>query len=776
MAAGAAQVAILGPGRAPRTVPGAHGGELRARVGTLIGFALLGGYGILRWSTMLAHPAAGRIAGLVALAVAVAGLGAGAHASRGIVRGVAIAAIAVAAVAVLPVAGFPLHWITHVRIAVLARAIGRGLSDLPGVLVPYSGASHATQAVIVLGGGLLLLGGALTLAGSRHPVGELRLAAAALPVLVLAIVPSALAAPQVPYLHGTLLFALLAAFVFSERIAHGRAFGALTLLTVCAAGGLLIGPAIAGDRAWFDFETMTAGTGTGGAGGSAETFDWAQTYGPLLWPQRGGTVLQVRARFPYYWKAQDLDLFNGRQWVSAAVGGDAGVETVSSATLARYTQSLTVTVRGMRTSDLIAAGEASPPDLPGRAPVFGGSAPGTFVTESVMPPGTRYRVQAYTPDPPVRALAAAPAAYPAAASSDLQLTLELGGGATGQPVTLPPEQLQFAPYGAPGAIDGRAGIPPAQAEQEIRDSVYGPVFALAERLKAGTSTPYGYVQAVLRYLSHGFVYDQNPPVGTFPLITFLTRTHRGYCQQFAGAMALLLRMGGIPARVAAGFTTGDLDRSSGAYVVTDTDAHAWVEAWFHGYGWVKFDPTPPTAPARARSGGVLPALGTGNRAPKPGAVGHRDARGGGRSGSAGHRAGGRAPSPWLWLVPLLVLLTGAGGAAAAAGHRRRAGVEDLLDELERAFRRCGRPLPPGTTLAAIEARFADAPEAAAYVRVLRRARYAGADVRPSAAQRRAVRARLRQGLGPFGRPRALAALPPLPHRPRIARPSPTYSD
>jgi hypothetical protein len=57
-------------------------------------------------------------------------------------------------------------------------------------------------------------------------------------------------------------------------------------------------------------------------------------------------------------------------------------------------------------------------------------------------------------------------------------------------------------------------------------------------------------------------------------------------------MALMLRYLGIPARVAAGFTSGSYDQGRGTWTVTDHDAHTWVEAWFHGYGWLPFDPTP----------------------------------------------------------------------------------------------------------------------------------------------------------------------------------------
>jgi hypothetical protein len=57
-------------------------------------------------------------------------------------------------------------------------------------------------------------------------------------------------------------------------------------------------------------------------------------------------------------------------------------------------------------------------------------------------------------------------------------------------------------------------------------------------------------------------------------------------------MALMLRYLGIPARVAAGFTSGRYDRDNRTWVVSDHDAHTWVEAWFDGYGWLSFDPTP----------------------------------------------------------------------------------------------------------------------------------------------------------------------------------------
>jgi hypothetical protein len=119
----------------------------------------------------------------------------------------------------------------------------------------------------------------------------------------------------------------------------------------------------------------------------------------------------------------------------------------------------------------------------------------------------------------------------------------------------------------------------------------------AERLTAGARSPYAAAVALERWFRYGgsFTYDQHPPAppaGVQPLEDFVTHTRRGYCQHFAGAMALMLRYLGIPSRVAVGFASGRYDSGKGEWIVSDRDAHMWVEVWFRGWGWVPFDPTP----------------------------------------------------------------------------------------------------------------------------------------------------------------------------------------
>jgi len=77
-----------------------------------------------------------------------------------------------------------------------------------------------------------------------------------------------------------------------------------------------------------------------------------------------------------------------------------------------------------------------------------------------------------------------------------------------------------------------------------------------------------------------------------PIVAFLTETKRGSCEQFATALALIARMWSIPTRLVVGFKEGTLDPDTKRYTFRDKDAHAWVEVYFNGLGWVEFDPTP----------------------------------------------------------------------------------------------------------------------------------------------------------------------------------------
>jgi protein-glutamine gamma-glutamyltransferase len=118
--------------------------------------------------------------------------------------------------------------------------------------------------------------------------------------------------------------------------------------------------------------------------------------------------------------------------------------------------------------------------------------------------------------------------------------------------------------------------------------------ALAQTVTAGAPTPYDKAVAVRDYLRK-FKYDFSPPPqapGTEAVDNFLFVDRRGVCEQFATAQVVMLRTLGIPARLVAGYGAGEYNTLSGYFAVRNSDAHAWTEVYFPGYGWVPFDPTP----------------------------------------------------------------------------------------------------------------------------------------------------------------------------------------
>jgi hypothetical protein len=120
------------------------------------------------------------------------------------------------------------------------------------------------------------------------------------------------------------------------------------------------------------------------------------------------------------------------------------------------------------------------------------------------------------------------------------------------------------------------------------------VIELTREIVAGKPTQYDQVVAIQDYLRANCRYTLNPP--TLPPETdatdfFLFKSKAGYCQQFASSMAVMCLLSGIPARVAVGYAPGTWDSKEGCFVVRDRDAHAWVEVFFPGYGWIPFDPT-----------------------------------------------------------------------------------------------------------------------------------------------------------------------------------------
>ncbi|HEX2069679.1 MAG TPA: DUF3488 and transglutaminase-like domain-containing protein, partial [Actinomycetota bacterium] len=119
------------------------------------------------------------------------------------------------------------------------------------------------------------------------------------------------------------------------------------------------------------------------------------------------------------------------------------------------------------------------------------------------------------------------------------------------------------------------------------------IYEMAGRLTREHPTAYRKILAIQAFL-RTFKYNERaaPGHGINDILYFLTKSREGYCEQFAGTMAVLLRALGIPSRVAVGFTPGTFDSVTGSYRVTTKNLHSWVEVLFPGFGWLPFEPTP----------------------------------------------------------------------------------------------------------------------------------------------------------------------------------------
>lgn len=132
----------------------------------------------------------------------------------------------------------------------------------------------------------------------------------------------------------------------------------------------------------------------------------------------------------------------------------------------------------------------------------------------------------------------------------------------------------------------------------VPDGALGPAaLDLLERIRerARGDNPYDLARAMESFMRSGanFHYDtdvQDLPCPELGVVECFARFTRGYCQHYATTMAALLRYEGIPARMVEGFLPGDRDVDN-VEEISFAGAHAWVEAWFPGFGWIRFDPT-----------------------------------------------------------------------------------------------------------------------------------------------------------------------------------------
>jgi transglutaminase-like putative cysteine protease len=728
----------------------------------LAAFAALATVAAVEWVALVSDPPLWRAVPAVLAVLAGAALLAGIDATRPRRPGwllpalVALGAIAAA----MLVAGLPARTLAPGGWAELGDGIDRGLGGLGRGEYPYEGANDWSRLLILLALPLWLgLAAALAFWPGRAGIGARRGGALAIVVtaygVAITVNPSGDGAPLV---RGSILLAGVAAWLWLPRLGGFGRRGALVGAAFIGAAGALALPLavrLDGAEAWLDYHDWRWGRGAD----SRETFDWEHSYGPLDWSRTNAPVLDVRSDEPHYWRTLVLDDFNGYGWRAAGLSGGGLQELPIQVQRGRrppnphWVHQIGFTVRSLESPFLVGAGTVL--DVEGLSGATS-TANGVLLPEDdPLERGDAYAISAYVPDPTAERMRRAPARYPSAL--ERYTTVSVRGSPGGGPLR---RVIQVVSVPLRGA-----GAAAARVESQLAGSPYAPVHRLARRVTRGAPTPFDAAAAIERYLEDNYTYEELTPSRRYPLPAFLFRDRSGYCQQFSGAMALMLRMVGIPARVAAGFSPGSPTDRRGQYRVTDFDAHSWVEVYFSRIGWVAFDPTPAAAPARSQVIGIgAPRVdGSGGELAAPTAVPEEP-------GSPRPAAGESGGSADLWVLPAaLSVLAAAGLVAIAMQARRFRGLrpgpagEDLLRELESALVGTRWRTSGGATLLALQQRFRGArmPAAAAYVAKLRASRFqAGDPPPPGLGERRALRRELAARARLRGGARGYLAIPP----------------
>jgi transglutaminase superfamily protein/transglutaminase TgpA-like protein len=459
-------------------------------------------------------------------------------------------------------------------LSTLGTKFGNGFADFYGTHLPFDPRVHVAMHELVLSGLFVFSLGVALLVAARKPV------LSALALMAGAGWPATLLGPS----HGVAMGAAIlgAALVVLAGLGSRRVPAlALPAAAVVAVAAVAVGSATAARHGlvhWQTWNLAHVATGPTDVG-----FVWDAQYGGLKWSGRTTTLLQVVSEQPpSYLRATVLDDFVGDRWSSGLPRSADYLEPAAARRPSNQTREV-VTITGLADSHLVGGSIPMRFEAAGGAPLVT-NGPGFAALNQNLPRGFRYTVWSYTARPSAAALRRSPPDYPLDLENDGMLDV-------GRGVPMPP-------FGTPG----RAGVEAALLSANPDLNPYVPLARLADAVAGGARTPYGAVEKLKDWfdVSGIFRYSNRPTQISPALVGFVTKTHAGYCQYFAGAMALMLRYLGIPARVAVGFAGGQYDPNQHLWNVTDREAHAWVEVWFKGYGWLPFDPTPsgPGAPPR----------------------------------------------------------------------------------------------------------------------------------------------------------------------------------
>ena len=389
---------------------------------------------------------------------------------------------------------------------------------------------------------------------------------------------------------------ILAALLFVLFLAGGRRGSLSALAQAGVLGGVLVlggvgaatSTAIAKEpvldwQRWTPYEDLRDSVGV--------DYVWNTSFSGIWWPDEETVVLTVSGLSQgSYWRATTLDEYNGFGWREEhdpvpVDPGQRGLNLSDDVLLPAAAQDeetwvrQIITVGGLADNHLIAAPQLVEWRLAANTPVEVADGGVVFLPNGLME-GQTYSVWSYAPEVAPRDLIELGAQYP----PELDRYLEVVPGAT-----LP----RF------GGAERNARVLElfATSTDNFLLQQHAAIYAETVDVIGDAPTPYAAALGLEQWFRNtgGFTYEEQPdaPSGDQPpLAEFVLEGRRGYCQHYAGSMALMMRLLGVPARVAAGFVPGDYNEELDQWTVTDRDAHTWVEVWFPGFGWLPFDPTP----------------------------------------------------------------------------------------------------------------------------------------------------------------------------------------
>ena len=372
--------------------------------------------------------------------------------------------------------------------------------------------------------------------------------------------PATLIPGQRPLLAGMLGLVGVLAILFLLRrdepprgVLHAAGVGAVLVLVALVASSTdaVAKPAFLSWQSWDPYDRPTTPV-------SVE-YVWRANYEGIDFPEEPTVVMRVKASGPkrsLYWRATTLDDYTGDIWDEAKEFGDAeqreqidaiGENSLLPPAAANEDDWIRqdITIEALRDTHLLASAQPVRWRPGTEAPVADDDGDVVIVPDSLRR-NQRYTVWSYVPQAKPSQLANFNGEYPAAAERYLEVVYE------GVPA-----------WNAEGRDTQMEVFFNATHEGDSKIEALESVYQAALGVTSGSRSPYEAAVLLETWFREagGFTYDEQPPLpigGDPPLVDFINNTKRGYCQHYAGAMTLMLRLLGIPSRVAVGFTSGTL--------------------------------------------------------------------------------------------------------------------------------------------------------------------------------------------------------------------------